>query len=38
MKRYKVREGSIADFARAFLIGAVFWSIILGVAVSAYGV
>ena len=36
MKHYRIRKGSIADHARAFLVGAVFWAVLLSVAVSAY--
>ena len=32
MKKYKVREGSIADYARIFGVGIIFWGILLAVA------
>lgn len=37
MKRYRVREGSIADYARVFGIGLLLWGAILALAVQSYG-
>ena len=34
--KYRIREGSVADYARVFGLGLVFWGILLAVAVSAY--
>ena len=36
MKKYKVREGSIADYARVFGIGMLFWGILFAVAAQTY--
>lgn len=36
MKRYRVREGSIADYARMFGVGAIFWGALLALAVQCY--
>lgn len=36
MKKYKVREGSIADIARIIGVGAVFWGAIFAMAVQCY--
>ena len=36
MKKYRVRQGSIADHGRIVLIGIIFWAMLLGTAVSAY--
>lgn len=36
MKKYRVREGSIADYARMIGTGMLFWGIMLAAAVSAY--
>jgi hypothetical protein len=36
MKKYRIREGSIADIARAVLVGVVFWSIIFWSIVTTY--
>ena len=32
MKKYRVREGSIADYARVFAIGALLWGTLLAIA------
>ena len=36
MKKYRVRQGSIADYARAILAGSAFWSVIIITAVMSY--
>lgn len=36
MKRYKIKEGSIADYARVFGVSALFWGTLLAVAVTSY--
>ena len=36
MKKYRVREGSIADYARMLGIGVLFWGILFAVAVQNY--
>ena len=36
MKKYKVREGSIADIARAIGIGLMFWGAIFAFAIQTY--
>lgn len=36
MKKYRVREGSIADYARMFGVGALFWGLILAMAIQNY--
>lgn len=36
MKKYRVREGSIADYARMLGVGAIFWGILLAMAANAY--
>jgi len=38
MKKYRIREGSIADITRAVLLGVVFWAIIFWSIVTAYPV
>lgn len=35
--RYRVREGSIADYGRMVIVAALFWGVLLWTAVSAYG-
>ena len=35
--RYRVREGSIADYGRIAITGIVFWGVLLWMAFSAYG-
>ena len=37
MRRYRVREGSIADYGRMFIVGAMLWGAIFGLAVLSYG-
>lgn len=37
MRRYRVREGSIADYGRMFIVGALLWGSIFGLAVLSYG-
>lgn len=37
MRKYRIREGSIADYGRACIVGILFWGLILGTAVSVYG-
>ena len=36
MKKYKVREGSIADYARIIGISVIFWGALLAMAVQCY--
>lgn len=36
MKKYRVRQGSIADYGRIALASAAFWTVIIITAVSAY--
>lgn len=36
MKKYRVREGSIADYARMLGVGAIFWGILLAMAANVY--
>lgn len=36
MKKYRVREGSLADYGRVLLAGIAFWAVIIMTAVSAY--
>ena len=36
MKKYKIREGSIADYARIIGVGALFWGILFALAVQSY--
>ena len=36
MKKYRVREGSIADHGRVVIAGTAFWAVIFMAAVSAY--
>lgn len=36
MKKYKVREGSIVDHARACALAAGFWAVIFGAIVTTY--
>lgn len=36
MKKYRVREGSVADIARVALASIAFWGIIFLTAISAY--
>ena len=36
MKKYRIREGSIADYARMFGVGAVFWGLLLAMAAQNY--
>jgi hypothetical protein len=38
MKKYRVREGSIADYGRVALAGIAFWGIFILTAISAYPV
>ncbi len=38
MFRYRVREGSIADYARHILLGLSFWAVIIGAIVTTYPV
>ena len=35
-KRYRIREGSIADYARMLGVGSLFWGILFAVAVQTY--
>lgn len=35
-KRYRVREGSLADYARIIGIGALFWGVLLAFAANVY--
>ena len=35
-KRYRIRDGSIADYARMFGVGALFWGILFAVAAQTY--
>lgn len=36
MKKYKVREGSIADHVRAGALAVGFWAVIFGAIITAY--
>lgn len=36
MKKYRIRDGSIADYARMIGVGALFWGILFMVAVQSY--
>ena len=36
MKKYRIREGSIADFGRIALVSIAFWGVIIMTAISAY--
>jgi len=36
MKKYRVREGSIADYARMLGTGAIFWGILFAMAANVY--
>ena len=38
MKKYRVREGSVADYGRVALAGIAFWGILILTAISAYPV
>lgn len=38
MKKYKIREGSIADYARIIALSAAFWAVIFGAIVTTYPV
>lgn len=35
-KKYRIREGSIADYARMFGIGLLFWGALFAMAVQTY--
>ena len=35
-KKYRIREGSIADYARIIGVGSVFWGALLAMAVNVY--
>jgi hypothetical protein len=37
MRKYKVREGSIADWARVVITGTTFWGILVAITAVAYG-
>ena len=36
LRKYRVREGSIADYGRIVIASVLFWGIVLGTAVVAY--
>ena len=36
MKRYRIREGSIADYARVFGVGLLLWGMMFALAVQSY--
>lgn len=36
MKRYRIREGSIADYARVLCVAALFWTMLFVAAVTSY--
>lgn len=38
MKKYRVREGSIADYVRMIVLSAAFWAVIFGAIVTTYPV
>ena len=38
MKRYRIREGSIADYGRVAIAGIAFWAVIIITALSVYPV
>ena len=35
-KKYRIREGSVADYARIFGIGMLFWGALLAMAIQCY--
>lgn len=35
-KRYQIREGSVADIARAVVLGAAFWGVIFWAILTSY--
>ena len=37
MRKYRIREGSVADYGRMFIVGALLWGLIFGMAVLEYG-
>lgn len=37
MSKYRIREGSIADWARVVITGTAFWGLIIGLTAVAYG-
>ena len=36
MKKYRVREGSIADYARIAFVSIAFWGILIATAITSY--
>ena len=36
MKKYRIRSGSIADYARMLGVGAIFWGALLAMAIQCY--
>ena len=36
-KRYRIREGSIADWGRVVITGSAFWAVLVGLTAVAYG-
>lgn len=36
MKKYRVREGSIADYGRMIALSAAFWAVIFGAIITTY--
>ena len=36
MKRYRIRDGSIADYARVLALSVMFWGVLIAVAVQSY--
>ena len=38
MKKYKIREGSIADYVRMIALAAAFWAVIFGAIITTYPV
>lgn len=38
MKKYRVREGSVADYGRVLLLGVIFWGALFWMAAGSYPV
>ena len=36
-RKHRVREGSIADWARVVITGTVFWAVLVGITAVSYG-
>ena len=37
MRKYRIREGSVADWGRVVITGTLFWGILVGLTAVAYG-